>query len=756
MARGGNDLYGTMGSVGDSVSVDGSGAQMDGTRVNANDFGGQVGQAVQGLGETGSKISDQVSDIAIKQQQMINETTMTNSELDTATKAGAIKADYMSKTGLAAYNAFPKYQADLQSLIEEGKQGLSPNAAHGYEMLARRTISNHMIDGSSYAASQLKAAQRDSASNMINISVGNSGDPSVANSDQRFGEQIGNIHYGAAMQLGNETDENSGLQQHPETGAISFADTPQGQTSKQQYDSTISYNTGLAWQNRIQTLAKDNPVQASQVFADNKDNIPADAAVRIDASLQPQVQNYHATSIVGNTLNEANLAHQDMLLNPSSAGSNAFNLGNVKTAAGASGDTADFVKPATLVDGAILTANTLRSGYQGLTLAQIGNKWAPPSENKTNDWVKNVSSASGLSPDTIPDLNNPAQLSSLLKGIATAEKSPADRAHFTDDVISQAAQKSIDGEKPNTVTQTAAQANKPYATNPDGSPLSRADYYAAHKDTILAAGDRYAEQTMPGDLEFKNIVRQRLTNQMDTAINSQAAQYKQDNNFIQRGISGALTNGQAPTTRESLEQIQGMKEVLNRSAVHSPQYYQGIDTQINKISAQNNTVNSPNGYSTIMRVLDGNITSEGQLSGLLGRSNFTGINAKDYNDSLKSIDADSNWTKYLSDRMKQISSANGNVDDQGQQRAIAFYNDANKIKDSKINSGMSEADFLSNREKLLEDLGTSPRYQPSRAQQLASHVQSQQSAPVLTNKAEFDALPSGSLYMRNGQQFRKP
>lgn len=751
-----SDNYGTFGSVADNVSQDGSGASSMGVHANADDFGGQVGQAVQGAGQSVEKVSQDVSDIMLKQAQMANETAMTNADINTAIQAGKIRADYMSKTGMAAYNSFPKFQTDMQGLIEQGKQGLSPMAARGYEMLARRTIASHIIDGSGYAASQLKTAQRDSASNLMDISVGASGDPQVANNPQRFAEHLGNIKYGAAMQLGNELDEDSGLQQHPETGAVSFSDTPQGQQSKQQYDSTVSYNTGLAWQNRINALAKENPVNASQVFADNKSNIPADAAVRIEAGLQPQVQNYHATNVVGNTLNEANIAHQDVLLNPSSSGSNAFNLGNVKTASGAANGTADFVKPATPVDGAIVAANNLRSNYQGLTLAEIGNKWAPPSENKTNDWVKNVSATSGLSPDSVPNLNDPSQLSSLLKGIATAEKSPTDRANFSDDVISQAAQSSISGEKPNV-------SNKPYATNPDGSPLSRADYYASHKDTIIAAGDRYAEQTMPGDLEFKNIVRQRLNNQMDTAINSQAAQYKQDNAFIQKGISGALTNGKPPSTYEELQQIQGMGDVLNRSAVHSPQYYQGIDTQINKISAQNNTTNSPNAYGTIMRVLADpakhvdTIESESKLSSLLGRSNDTGINAKDYNDSLKSIDVDKTWKDFLYQHMQDISSANGNVDGQGPQRAVAFYNYANQVKEA---NEKKDPDFLNNIDKYFEKQGPE-QYQPSRMTQLANWAKSivngkDKEVPTLTDKAQFDALPSGSLYMRNGQQFRKP
>ena len=138
----------------------------------------------------------------------------------------------------------------------------------------------------------------------------------------------------------------------------------------------------------------------------------------------------------------------------SSAGSSAYNLGNVKTAAGALQGTASFVNPSTPVDGAILAANTLRNGYRGLTLQQIGDKWAPSSENNTSDWVSNVSKASGLSPGSIPDMDSPDQLHKLLRGIAVAEKSPSDRLNFSDDVISQGVLASLEGKHPTTTENT--------------------------------------------------------------------------------------------------------------------------------------------------------------------------------------------------------------------------------------------------------------------------------------------------------------
>ena len=43
----------------------------------------------------------------------------------------------------------------------------------------------------------------------------------------------------------------------------------------------------------------------------------------------------------------------------------------------------------------------LRSAYMGLTVAQALNKWAPPNENATNTYIKNVCNWTGLTPETV-------------------------------------------------------------------------------------------------------------------------------------------------------------------------------------------------------------------------------------------------------------------------------------------------------------------------------------------------------------------
>jgi hypothetical protein len=43
----------------------------------------------------------------------------------------------------------------------------------------------------------------------------------------------------------------------------------------------------------------------------------------------------------------------------------------------------------------------LLSAYNGLTVAQALNKWAPPVENATNSYIANVCAWTGLTPETV-------------------------------------------------------------------------------------------------------------------------------------------------------------------------------------------------------------------------------------------------------------------------------------------------------------------------------------------------------------------
>ena len=264
----------------------------------------------------------------------------------------------------------------------------------------------------------------------------------------------------------------------------------------------------------------------------------------------------------------------------SSLGSNPNNLGNVKTTQGAAAGTAEFQQPATPVDGVILTANNLRSGYQGMTLQQIGTKWTGESPAKIADWVGNVSKASGIAAGEVPDMNNPQQMSALLKGIATAEKSPADKARFTDDVIAQGVSGALSGKQPTLGQPTANSPTGNIPNNPTGKPV----------DNIPA----YEALTLANEARRNQKVLQEANKQQ---YQQQVEQFASNPHFTSMlTVPDAITTGFAdnPKMRDYLEQRAeyNLKNSQNIVDADTKQYGSGFYNLLQNI-------NSPNGLSDV-------------------------------------------------------------------------------------------------------------------------------------------------------------
>lgn len=730
-----------------TVDASGGGGTPMGVHATPQDFGAQVGEALEGAGKQGF-------DAAMKQQGMINETVMTNADANFATKVGELKGGYTSLTGMAAYNAFPQYQQDVRTAFQEERAKLPAAAQRGFDLMAARSMANHIADGSSYASSQLKDAQRDSYTSLAGAQFAALLDPDVAASKERSAYHLDSLAYAAQAQI---DDNHPGLKADEKTGAVSFDDSPEGQSLKSQHEQQRDTYLSQGYVNRYSTLAKMDVFNAYDEYRQEREKLPRSAQVELDALFAPKLFNAHVQNTTGNAIGDAQRQHWDILTNPSSIGSHANNLGNVKTASGAAKGTPEFVNPATPIDGTILAANTLRSGYQGLTLQQIGAKWTGEPKQKVADWVNNTSTASGISPDAVPDLNNPQQLAALLKGIATAEKSPEDRARFSDGIIAQGAQASLAGDQPN------ASNAKSYATNDNGGPLTLADYYRTHSQEVLARGDAYAEQVMPGDLAMRRAVRQSLENHMNKTISNESAQHLLDNRNIVRAINGELTNNNPPETESDLRAIPGMSDLLDNVATRDPKFAESIPTMIAKVARRNNTANSANGYETILRVLEPNdydnpnrIGSQDHLAKLLGRSDGTGINYKDYTDAKESIESPDKWKAFLSKNMKEIATANGNVDGMGQKRAIQFYNAATELYKKKTQDKVTVPDMINPESK--DYINIAGNYMIPRANQIQNIAQKfregrQQEMSTFSSPddPEFAKLPSGTQFMVPGE-----
>jgi hypothetical protein len=736
-------------------------------RASPNDFGAQLGEAAEGAGKQGF-------DLALKQQGMVNETAMTDADAAFATKVGELKGKYTSLSGMSAYAAFPQYQEDIKKAFQETRANLPAGAQRGFDLMAARTMANHIADGSSYASSQLKEANRDAYSNMADVNVQALLDPAVASNPERSQYHLDSLKYAAQAQM---DEDHPGLKKDPETGRVSFDEnTQEGLEAKASYENKQNEYLTKGYVNRFETLAKINPTSAYSEYQKERESMPRSAQVALDASFAPKVFGVHVQLGSSTALAEASQAHADMLYNPGKA--QAINV-VLRNEGGLSPDghaiygidknahPEEFAraKEITDKDGEVAGKLYAKQFYQKEFYDKKGIGDLPPQTqdivmdgvvNHSTDFGNKLIQAAknGSTPQELLDMRkteyqrlateNPEKYGKYLQG-------------WENRLTNMQSGLAMEGR------------SKPYGANPDGSPLTQADYFRTHSEEVLARGDAYAESKMPGDLALKRAVRQSLTNQMNKVISNEKAQYMLDNKSVMRAINGEMSNGKPPQTEEELRAIPGVADLLDRVAVQDPGFSQGIPTMLAKAAYRDSSNNSPNGYETILRstqsdtnpdgtINHNGITSQDHLARLLGRTDGTGISMKDYNDAKPLIESSQTWKSFVSQNMKEIAMANGNIDGKGQERAVAWYNQVTKMKqrnEASGNKAMSEEDLI----KELDE--AQHGHKPGTMEQISNFAKDllfgkPKDIPTFNSPEdpEFQKLPAGTQFKTADGQIR--
>jgi len=734
-----------------SVEAQGGGGTPMGVRSTPADMGAQVGEAATGLG-------DAAFQAAQKQQGIYNETAMTNADSALAVKVGQIKGAYLNNTGQAAVDAYPKYQADLEAARQETRATLPAGAQHGFDMLATRTIAAHIADGSTYAATQNRAALIDAGTNLSNVNVQAVLDPSVASDPARVQWHQDSAIHGIQMGM----DENhSGLKTDSDTGTVSFDESkPEGKQLKAQYQNRVNDIITQVQTNRFDTLAKGDVLGAFNIYQQDRAGFPRPTQVALDASFAPKVFNAHVQNGSSSVIQDAEQDHANLLYNPDSSKGAIDTV--LKNEGGLSKDghaiygidrvahPEEFAEASKLspADGEAYARNFYKQEYWDKK--GIGD--LPPETQKiVMDGVVNHYPEFG--DKLIQDAKDGATPQQLIQErrdeyqrLATTnpDKYGANLAGWNNRLDNLQSGMAMEG------------TPKSYATNPDGSKLTTADYYRTHSEDVLQKADAQSEKDMPGDLAYKRAMRETVSNYMAKTISNQQAQYTLDNRNVVEAINGKLTKGQVPETEADLRAIPGMSGLLDKVAAQDPKFAEGIPTMIAKTASRNTVSNSSNGYDTVMRTLEpadedhpNRIMHQGQIDSLLGKSDGTGINKKDYNDAKQALEIPQPIKDSMSKHMKDITNANGNVDGLGQQRAMQWYSQAMGI----YNANEAKGDKKLPPDQLTAQLESmKPQLMPSRMQQISNSVKSnstaQPSVPTATGA-------NGEKYALQGGQWVK-
>jgi predicted transcriptional regulator len=522
-------------------------------RASPQDFGSQIGGALQGAGQDIRGAGNELFQTGMQIQGLANEHAATMAEQQLAIQGGDILEKYKSLSGMDAAVSKDKAVSDYVNLSNGIRASLtSPAAQKAYDGLATRRLSFTVQDMNSYAATQRRDAYKTGVASTMALAQDEASRIDPSENPAQFGYSLGTVQHSlntlfTAPDFGKyQTTPVSEVD-----GKLKFdTSTDAGRIAQADYDNTLQQETGKVWYNAFRGMAlKGNVEKTVNLLNDNKDKMPAATYSKLVQELRGPYLNDQSRRGVDGILSDK--LGQYETERGASISSIPNNLGNVKQP-GSDG----FQIPSSPVDGAILTATNLRGGlYNGKTLADIGKTWTGESPEKAAAWASNVSRTSGIDINSVPDLNNPTVVKSLLRGIAVAEKSQQDRGLFTDDVISQGVDKAFSGEK-------AQLAKSSASMNPF---VSKSDYLDAHAPELIQQARDTARDVYGLDTTGQDLFAERMKSRISEAHTSQVAEIRQLKNSLLQKIQDPkspitnlmqLDNSADPVVREQWMKLQ--------------------------------------------------------------------------------------------------------------------------------------------------------------------------------------------------------
>lgn len=553
-------------------------APNDQIRVEASpqDFGSQIGGAMQQAGQTSERIGDQATDVAIQQQGMINESLATNADISHASDIGAIKGKMHSLQGLDAVQALPDTIAQINASRDKTLASLpTAGAQRAFAQLSARTTGYALSDVNEYAATQVKAADLASAQALTTNAAQSAGDLSVAKNDQRFNNSLQDIDFGVTRMMQNK-GYGSVMQQDPNTGAVSFDEsTPQGQGAKQVYTQLQNEAHGVAWENRIHALADDpnggNVAAAQAAFDANRSNIPPEAQMKIAAYLQPKMRAYQASGVGSSAISAADQGYTSYVEgaagNASPAGSAPL-VDRIDQAIHGQ-ESGGAANSPTSINGAV-------GGHQILpaTFAQ----YAKPGESIDSAGDNATVGKRIIADYTQKYAGDPARVAVAYFSGPGNVSPPGSAVPYINDAK--------DGNGKSTSSYVQDVLGKMGGA---GGLQTKADYYRTNYATILDHARSQADALHPDDPTFSQQAMARVQQQMDASIRQQDISYKADNDTVYQAFNGDLSKGTRPISVDQLRATSPtVAQAWDRLQSQQPQVAHDIATKILSENAKNN------------------------------------------------------------------------------------------------------------------------------------------------------------------------
>lgn len=763
------DLYGDFGSVPqrpDAVTPpSGSGAGPLSVRATPEMAGAQAGKGIENVGNAAEQVANLYGG-------MVLETAANQAELSYIKASGDLKSKYSKYEGLQAEAMRPQYEAELQNLHQQYRGNLPLGAQRMFDSNTIRSLGYQTSEYAQYAAGQVKQANLSSNDALADASIAKAGNLPTVTNPTEFGETNATIVHAANAVADIKGWASLATGTDKDTGKLTFGDDPQSQATKSQYEQYLAEKQSKLYLTAAKTVADNHGAAAAADWAQAHWNLMPDAAkVQMNQFLAPKMKNevisgniaiqnqkldedwnkQLTSNVPGSPLEQPQKTPLDVIrqnegytgkIGRDSNGANVINGINEKAFP------AEYAEAKRLLEtqGKAAADKYADDFYQKNIIDKYDIKSLPANtqaivadglvNHGTGDFGKSLIDAAknGATPQQLIDMRR-----SEYQRLATSD---------TDGSRGYAA--SLKGWNAR-LDGLQGQAFQSYP--------NKADFLRSREDDYVSSAFNSYLQQYPDDYYGAQIQERRAKTDIQRQIAMEDAKLKSDRDIINNAIGGGYTKG-VPPTLQQIQAMPNMQPILDRTMREQGEFFGTIDTMIAKASHHDLSENSTNGYDAITRtLLDSDspnaIRSEDHLSKLLGDNRGTGITWKDFQDAKPALDLDSRAKEILRNHMKDIATANGNVDGQGQTRAVQWYNQTmDAYKKNEALGDKKDSDFW-------ENVGDSVA-PPSRMQQIENWAKSyfgkkeETAIPTLTDKAQFDELPSGSLYIRDGQQYRKP
>ena len=214
-------------------------------------YGQQVrglGEAEMALGRTLGQVGGDAADIALKYQQLNNETWAKNNDVKVMTQIGAEKAKFDQLEGNNAVTALPAFQARIQQIRQNALDN-APNveARRMLDNSVARRVGFALVDAGGRAGQQAKVAANNAASARLQMTVDN-------------------------FDLSDPNEAHFNLK-HIREETISLGETHGAEADT--VNEGIQKNQSRAVLNGIKRMAPKNPEQARKYYDDYQEHMTA-------------------------------------------------------------------------------------------------------------------------------------------------------------------------------------------------------------------------------------------------------------------------------------------------------------------------------------------------------------------------------------------------------------------------------------------------------------------------------------------------